>query len=90
MSYHVIDGKFKAQLFLYLFSPPSPPRHYEIAILDDNRKIIASKKITEDNFFYETYLDSLPSTQSYAIVMHTFDKNSGKDKLLISEIKFEQ
>jgi hypothetical protein len=90
VSNRLIDGKLKAQLFLYLFNPPSPPRHYEIAVLDSNRKIINSKKIDESNFFYETYLDTLPSTQSYAVVLHVFNKADKRNKLVISEIKFEK
>lgn len=83
----LIGTEEKEVLFLYLIDPPFVKTHYEIAILNEQKQIISSKRINAKNCFYEQELQNLPEGHSLAIVLHQFNSQKGKDDLKISVIE---
>jgi len=74
-------------LFLYLFSSPFSKRHYEVAILDSNNKILLSKKIISSGCYYEQPIPDLPNGNKYAIILRTYNPYKKRDDLGIKIIE---
>jgi antitoxin component YwqK of YwqJK toxin-antitoxin module len=74
-------------LFLYLFASPFTPRHYEIGILDSNKKIVSSKKIISSECYYEQELIPLPKGYKYAVILHTYNSFKKRDDIAIEIVE---
>jgi len=74
-------------LFLYLFASPFTPRHYEIGILDSNKKIISSKSIISPDCYYEQELVPLPKGYKYAVILHTYNSFKKRDDITFEVVE---
>lgn len=74
-------------LFVYLIKPPYVKTHFEIAIFDKNRKILSSKEIKNQAFFYEQIVEDLADGNKYGVVFHKYNRYKKKDDLIIRIIE---
>lgn len=74
-------------LFLYLVLSPFIKSHYELAILNNKKKIISSKRILSNTYYIEQELPDLPEGNKYAVVLYTYNPFKDKDDLIIRIIE---
>lgn len=74
-------------LFVYLIKPPYVKTHFEIAIFDKNRKILSSKEINSQIFFYEQIVEDLADGNKYGIIFYKYNRYKNKDDLVIRLIE---
>lgn len=81
------SGKANDVLLLYLILSPFVRSHYELAILNDKREFISSKRIESEHYYYEQDLPDLPEGYRYAVVLHTYNASKGRDDLSVRVIE---